>query len=71
MSKTRMAVSRRTLIALAVVDAVLFVIANATAKSSGSPGTVSNVAWFLFLLGFVTLIALGLTGAVRSRRAGA
>jgi len=60
--------SRRTLIALAVTDVVLFVIANVSANSGASPGTVSNAVWVLFLLGFLSLVVLAVLALVQSRR---
>jgi hypothetical protein len=67
-----MAVSRLTLIALAVADVVIFVLSNVTIKSDKSPGTASNVLWVVFLLGVLLLIVLGgvaLVQSARSRRA--
>jgi hypothetical protein len=66
-----MALNRRNLIGLFVVDVVLFVIANVTAKNSSHPGTVSNVVWVLFLVGVLALIVLGVVTLVRSRRTAA
>ncbi len=60
--------SRRTLIALAVIEVVLFAIANVTANSGDSPGTVSNAVWILFLLGLLSLIVLAVLALVQSRR---
>ncbi|HEY5317513.1 MAG TPA: hypothetical protein VIJ20_06000 [Solirubrobacteraceae bacterium] len=61
-------IGRRPVIAALVVEVVLFVIANVTAKSSSSPGAVSQVAWAVFLVGIVLLIALGVAAWVTSRR---
>ena len=41
----------RNVVVLAVADVVLFVVANATAKSSSHPGTASNVVFVAFLIG--------------------
>jgi hypothetical protein len=51
----------RNLIFLAVADIVLFLIANVAygaGHQHGLRNTVSNVAWVLFLLGFLSLIVL-------------
>jgi hypothetical protein len=68
MMNTTTVPTRRTLIALAIADVVLFVIANVTANSSSSPGTVSNVAWVLCLLGFFSLVVLAVLALAQSRR---
>ncbi len=54
--------TRRNLLILAVVVIVLFVIA-----LPGS-GTISSIAWVLFLIGVVILIALSLAAFVQARR---
>jgi hypothetical protein len=54
--------TRRNLLILAIVVVVLFVIA-----LPGS-GTISSIAWVLFLIGVVLLIALGLAALVQARR---
>jgi choline-glycine betaine transporter len=64
----RSQLSRRNMIALVVVDAVLFLLANVTAKSSSSPGTFSDVTWGIFLIGTALLIVLGLVSVVQSTR---
>jgi len=64
-----MVVNRWTLISVAGVDVVLFVIANATSKSSGHPGTVSNAFWYIFLAGVVLLILLVVAALIRWQRA--
>jgi len=61
--------SRWTLISLAGVDVVLFVLANATLKSSSHPGTVSNAFWDVFLVGVVLLILLVVAALIRWQRA--
>ncbi len=63
-----MLTARKNLIALAVLDVVLFVIANATSKTHAHPGTVSNIAWYAFLIGIVLLIVLGIFALIQSRR---
>jgi hypothetical protein len=68
MLNTTTVLSRRNLIALALADVVLFALANITAESSRSPGTVSNVAWVLFLVGLVALIGTSVLALTRSRR---
>lgn len=54
--------SRRKLVSLAAVDVVLFVILNNVHH------TAQKVLLPLFLLGFLSLIVLGVTVLVRSRR---
>jgi hypothetical protein len=69
-----MAISRRNLLALFVADVVIFVLSNVVAKNSSHPGTASEILWFVFLIGALALIALGIIAAIRSarsRRAGA
>jgi hypothetical protein len=46
----------------------LFVIANATSKTNSHPGTVSDVAWVLFLFGILGLIVFVPVALVQSRR---
>ena len=60
--------TRRNLIGLVVLDVVLFVLANVFSKSNKHPGTVSNVFWYVFLVGVVILIAATLAALVQSRR---
>jgi hypothetical protein len=53
----------RNLIKLAVVDVVLFLIANlayGAGSQHGLRNTVSNATWALFLIGFLLLIVSGL-----------
>jgi hypothetical protein len=53
----------RTLIKLAVVDVVLFLIANVAyggGNQHGLRNNVSNVTWALFLIGFLLLIVSGI-----------
>jgi choline-glycine betaine transporter len=59
-----MALSRRNLLYLFGVDVVLFVLANVTSGSSKHPGTVSNVFWYVFLIGLLALIVLGVVALV-------
>lgn len=52
----------RNLIILAVTDVVLFLIANiayGAGHQHGLRNGVSNVAWVLFLVGFLLLIVMG------------
>jgi len=63
-----MALSRRNLIYLVVVDVVLFVLSNVTSKNASHPGTVSQVLWIAFLVGVLALIVLGVEALLRSRR---
>jgi len=61
-------VSGRNLILLAVADVVLFLVANVTYGSGHQHGlrdSVSNVAWALFLIGFLLLIVLGIVAVVQ------
>jgi hypothetical protein len=62
------ALSRRTWIGLVAADAVLFALANLTAKNSGHPGTVSNAFFAAFVIGGLLLIAVAIATAVFSRR---
>jgi hypothetical protein len=63
----------RNLIILAAADVVLFLIANIAYGGGNQHGLrngVSNVAWVLFLVGFLLLIVLGiacLTQVIRRR----
>jgi low temperature requirement protein LtrA len=63
-----MALSRRNLLYLFVLDVVLFVLSNVTSKSNSHPGAASNVLWIAFLIGVLTLIVLGVATLVQSRR---
>ena len=63
-----MLATRRNLIGLAVLDVVLFVLANATSKTHAHPGTLSNIFWFAFLGGVVLLIVLVLLAVVQRLR---
>lgn len=56
-------VNRRQLLALAVVDLVLLLIAELT-----YPGTVSDIAWVAFLIGAAALIVNAVVALVRRRR---
>jgi hypothetical protein len=62
-----MFVMRRRLFAVVAVDAVLLLIAALTAGDTSNPGTVSDVAWFCFLVGALLLIVLGAAAVVRAR----
>lgn len=56
-------VRRRNLIILAATDVVLFLIANlayGAGNQHGLRNSVSNVAWALFLVGFLLLIVLAI-----------
>jgi hypothetical protein len=63
-----MAVSRRNLLILFVADVVIFVLSNVVAKNSSHPGTASEILWFIFLIGTLALIVLGIAAAIRSAR---
>ncbi len=60
--------ARHTLIAFVLIEIVLFVIANVTAKTSSNPGLVSQITWWAFVIGVVAVVVTGLTRLVRSRR---
>ena len=65
----RAAVKGRNLIILAVADVVLFLVANiayGAGHQHGLRNSVSNVAWVLFLVGCILLIALALAVLVQS-----
>jgi choline-glycine betaine transporter len=61
----RPVITARNLIAFVVIDVVLFLAANMTAKNSSHPGTVSNVFWGGFLIGAAALILLAVVALVR------
>ena len=63
-----MALSRRNLLYLFVVDVVLFFIANVAYDHHGFLRSVSNVAWVAFLIGVLLLVVLGVVALVQSRR---
>jgi len=63
-----MVLRRRNLLAIFVVEVVLFVLAGVTSKNSHHPGTVSNVFWDVFLVGVVLLVVLAVAALVQSRR---
>jgi membrane associated rhomboid family serine protease len=61
----------RNLIILAVTDVVLFLIANIAyggGNQHGLRNNVSNVAWAVFLVGFVVLVVLALVSIARAMR---
>jgi hypothetical protein len=60
-------VNARNTVALAVVDVVLFLVANLTAKNSSHPGTASNIVFGAFLVGVAVLLALGVALIYRRR----
>jgi hypothetical protein len=67
-SRVDQVVRRRNLIYLAVIDVVLFVVANVTYGPGHEHGlrlTVSNVTWVLFVIGFLLLILLGVVALVQ------
>ncbi len=65
----RMSISRASWAAYAVVEVVLFLIANLTAKNGNHPGTVSNIFFAAFVAGLAIALLLGAWELVRSRRA--
>jgi uncharacterized membrane protein YqgA involved in biofilm formation len=61
----------RNLIILAVTDVVLFLIANIAyggGHQHGLRNDVSNVAWAVFLVGFIALVVLGIVSIARAMR---
>ncbi|MEO6857503.1 MAG: hypothetical protein ABI323_02810 [Solirubrobacteraceae bacterium] len=60
--------SRRSVVAVALMVAALFVIANLTAKNSSHPGTVSNIAFVAFVLCALLLVGIGAGALIQSRR---
>jgi uncharacterized membrane protein YqgA involved in biofilm formation len=61
----------RNLIILAVTDVVLFLIANIAyggGHQHGLRNDVSNVAWAVFLVGFIALVVLGIVFIARAMR---
>jgi hypothetical protein len=61
-----MALSRRNLLYLFVVDVALFVIAIAVGGNSAT--SADGIVWWFALLGLLLLIVLGVVALVRSRR---
>ncbi len=59
--------SHLNLVALLMVDIALFVMAELTYKSAKHPGTVSNIAWYAFLIGAATLVVLVIVAIAPSR----
>jgi hypothetical protein len=59
---------RRNVLALFVVEVVLFMLAGVTSKTNSHPGTVSNVFWGVFLVGVVLLVLLAIGVVFQSRR---
>jgi hypothetical protein len=54
----RTIISHRNLVALLVVNLALFAIAELTYQNAKHPGTVSNIAWYAFLIGAASLVIL-------------
>jgi hypothetical protein len=64
-SKIDQVVRGRNLIILAIADVALFIVANVAYGPGNEHGlrmALSNVAWVLFLVGFLLLIVLGIVG---------
>jgi hypothetical protein len=61
-------VSHRNLVALLVVDLVLFAIAELTYENSKHPGTVSNFAWYAFLIVAASLVVLAILAIIPRQR---
>ncbi len=68
---SRATFTRRNIIVYIVIEVVLFVLANVTAKSASHPGALSNVLWGLFCFGLPVLIVAGGRAWRSSRRAAA
>jgi len=51
-------ISHRNLLALVVVNLALFATAELTYQNAKHPGTVSNIAWYAFLIGAASLVIL-------------
>jgi hypothetical protein len=51
-------ISHRNLVALLAVNLALFAIAELTYQNAKHPGTVSNIAWYAFLIGAASLVIL-------------
>jgi RsiW-degrading membrane proteinase PrsW (M82 family) len=64
---SRLALSRRTLVALAVAWVGLFVIAGTAANGNS---TVDDVVWTVVWVALPVLIALAVLAVVQSRRSG-
>ena len=62
-------ITRRNVIALVVVEVVLFALANVTANSPAHPGTASQVTWWAFLIGLLLLIVISVNAWLRRLRA--
>ena len=57
------------LLALLIADLALFTIAELTYKNAKHPGTVSNIAWYAFLIGTASLVILAIIAIFpRSKR---
>jgi len=70
-SRIDQVVRGRNLIILAIVDVVLFIVANVAYGPGNEHGlrmALSNVAWVLFLVGFLLLIVLGIVGLAQGIR---
>jgi hypothetical protein len=65
MGLSRLALSRRNLIYLAVADVALYVIAQAAFNGDS---TGDNVVWAVLGVGLLLLLVLGVVGLVQSRR---
>ena len=58
----------RNLIALLLIDVALFTIAELTYNDAKHPGTVSNVAWYAFLIGTASLVILTIRAIIPRRK---
>jgi hypothetical protein len=65
---SRLSLSRNTWIGYLMLEIMLFLLANVTAKNASHPGTVSNIFFITFIVGLVVAAVLGITELVRSRR---
>lgn len=60
-----MTIKPRTLISLAAVTVLVFLVANITGGSHDHPGTTSNVFWVATIICFIALVALTLIALVQ------
>jgi hypothetical protein len=68
-ASSRAIFTRRNMIVYVVIEVVLFVLANVTAKSASYPGPLSNMLWGLFCFGLLVLIVAEARTWRSSRRA--
>lgn len=64
---SRRSVSRRGWIIYGIVEVVLFLIANFTAKNADHPGTFSQIFFTVFIIGLVLAVMLTVATLIRRR----